>query len=93
MGVDVLQIRLFVYLQPMEQRRGAGFKMATTQAMFDFVCMEVLITGIACTYIFAIYSLYCSCSRWRSDEEGNPWGGFYLLLAESSADKVAAISF
>ena len=113
-------------VQPMEQRRRAGFKVAFVVVcicLFDgrrcickyaYLCIcnqwsqggglvlrwrplkqclilfvVLLITGIACTYIFAILSLYCSCSRWRSDEEGNPWDGFYLLLAESSVDKVA----
>ena len=32
-----LQIHLFVYLQPKEPRWRAGFKVATTQAMFDFI--------------------------------------------------------
>ena len=60
------------------------------QCLILFVVL--LITGIACTYIFAIFSLYCSCSRWRSAEEGNPWDGFFLFLAESSVDKVARFS-
>ena len=99
-----LQIRLFVYLQQMKQRRGAGFKMATTQAMCNRICgtfdhrnrlyLLFILSFIYFIFLyFAIFSLYCSCSRWRSAEEGNPWDGFYLLLAESSVDKVAAVSF
>ena len=78
MAVDVFAKRLFVYLQPMEPRWRAGFKVATTQAMFDFIRGTFDHRNRLYLY-FSDLLLILFFSRWRWVEEGNPWDGFYLL--------------